>query len=74
MPSWLLEKTVMLPGNHDVNITDPKHPYYVETGEMVLRRLRLIRNMAALDAVQGARSFICSNDGQLFRLREYLAR
>jgi len=72
MPSWLLEKTVMLPGNHDVNITDPRS-HYVETGEAVARRLRLIRNMAALDTVQGTRACICSKDGQLFNLREYLS-
>jgi predicted MPP superfamily phosphohydrolase len=74
MPSWLLEKTVMLPGNHDVNVTDAAHLRYVETGEMVARRLRLIRSMAALDMVQGTRAYICSKDGQLFNLREYLSR
>jgi hypothetical protein len=74
MPSWLLEKTIILPGNHDVNITDHAHLRYVETGEMVERRLRLIRSMAALDMIQGTRAYICSKDGQLFNLREYLSK
>jgi len=74
MPSWLLRKTVILPGNHDVNITSAEHIHHVETGELIGRKIRLIRSMAALDTVQGERSYICSKEGRLFNLREYLSR
>jgi hypothetical protein len=72
MPPWLLDKTIMLPGNHDVNITNPHQLLEVETGEFVLRRLRLIRMMAALDLVQGTRAYVWTNEGDLLPLRERL--
>jgi 3',5'-cyclic AMP phosphodiesterase CpdA len=71
-PQELLKKSIMVPGNHDVNIIDPADRL-AQDPDLVLRRKRLIRTMAAMDLVQGERAWVLDERLQRVRLRDYLA-
>ncbi|PZU94359.1 MAG: metallophosphoesterase [Chelatococcus sp.] len=51
----LAERTLTLPGNHDVNIVDRANPARLELPTSPGKRLRQLRALAAMDAVHGAR-------------------
>jgi predicted MPP superfamily phosphohydrolase len=51
----LAARTVMLPGNHDVNIVDRANPARLDLPFSPGKRLRQIRALAAIAAVQGDR-------------------
>jgi 3',5'-cyclic AMP phosphodiesterase CpdA len=63
---------VILPGNHDVNIVSRTERLAFETRESPLRKLRLIRTMAAIDRVQGHNAFVLLRNNKLLSVREYL--
>lgn len=71
-PQALLRKSILVPGNHDVNIIDPADRL-AQDPDLVLRRKRLIRTMAAMDLVQGERAWVLDERLQRVRLRDYLA-
>lgn len=50
-------RMIVVPGNHDVNIIDP-NKWYLEGESGFLRSVRLLRMIAALDAIQGERARI----------------
>jgi hypothetical protein len=58
----ILERAVLLPGNHDVNITDPRDIYAIEGDSRILYKLRLIRMLSAMNAVQGDRTWVYRGD------------
>lgn len=76
-PAELLAKSVVVPGNHELNIPQGKGKHAaVEPMEQIERKVRVIRFIAAADRVQGARSFVAdeSAPGSTLRpLRAYLA-
>ncbi|HYN84349.1 MAG TPA: metallophosphoesterase [Pyrinomonadaceae bacterium] len=76
-PSELLAKSVLVPGNHEVNIPQGKGlRAAVEPQDQIERKVRAVRFIAAADRVQGARSFVAdpkTPDGPLLPLRHYLA-
>jgi hypothetical protein len=51
----LAARTVMLPGNHDVNIVDRANPARLDLPFSPGKRLRQIRTLSAMAAVQGPR-------------------
>ena len=51
----LAARTLMLPGNHDVNIVDRANPARLDLPTSPNRRLRQMRTLSAIDAVQGER-------------------
>jgi calcineurin-like phosphoesterase family protein len=51
----LAKLVLMLPGNHDLNIVDRANPARMDLPMSPNRRLRKLRTMSAMDAVQGAR-------------------
>ena len=51
----LAARTVMLPGNHDVNIVDRANPARLDLPFSAGKRLRQIRTLSAMAAVQGDR-------------------
>ncbi len=51
----LLGRTYILPGNHDVNIVDRANPARLDLPWSAGKRLRQVRALAAIAAVQGAR-------------------
>ncbi|HMO30166.1 metallophosphoesterase [Enterovirga sp.] len=51
----LAERTLILPGNHDVNIADRANPARLELPTSPGKRLRQMRTLSAADAVQGRR-------------------
>lgn len=51
----LLELTVVLPGNHDVNVVDRTNPARLDLPLSPKKRLREIRALSAMAAVQGER-------------------
>lgn len=69
----VLDRIVLVPGNHDLNIIDPLRWSIVGDDAGIGRALREIRMLAALDAVQGNRAFIWVEDSGVITLREYLA-
>ena len=51
----LAQRTFILPGNHDVNIVDRNNPARLELPMSPGKRLRQMRALSAMDAVQGSR-------------------
>jgi Calcineurin-like phosphoesterase len=73
MSPELLKKLLIIPGNHDLNITDKSDPLRGETLGFKGRNIRLIRFMAALDRVQGERVLVADASGDVVSLRAHLA-
>jgi 3',5'-cyclic AMP phosphodiesterase CpdA len=51
----LAERTLTLPGNHDLNIVDRSNPARLDLPTSPNRPLRQLRTLSAMDAVHGAR-------------------
>jgi hypothetical protein len=51
----LLERTLMLPGNHDTNVVDRANPARLDLPTSPAGRLRQMRTLSAMTAVQGDR-------------------
>lgn len=60
----LATRTVMLPGNHDVNIVDRANPARLDLPFSPTMRLRQIRTLSALAAVQGNRVRVVDANGK----------
>ncbi len=65
------ERVLMLPGNHDVNIIDRANPARLDTPTSPKKRLRKIRTLSAMNALQGQRVRVVDFEKQ--RLGESLA-
>lgn len=52
----LAERILALPGNHDLNVVDRANPARLELPGSPLKRLRQLRVLSALDALQGKRA------------------
>jgi len=52
----LTQKAVIIPGNHDVNITDAQRKGLVEGRDSDARKIRLLRTLAALNRIQGEKA------------------
>jgi hypothetical protein len=72
VPERLFNKTLIIPGNHDLNLSDLAPTVTTEGSDRVLLSLRMIRFLAAADAIQGSRVRVWRTPGQK-TLREYLA-
>ncbi|MGO4707337.1 metallophosphoesterase [Microvirga sp. 2MCAF38] len=51
----LAERMLALPGNHDVNVVDKANPARLDLPTSPKKRLRQVRTISALEALQGAR-------------------
>ncbi len=60
----LAARTFLLPGNHDVNIVDRANPARLDLPFSPNKRLRQIRTLSALAAVQGDRVHVVDADGK----------
>ncbi|HEY7769651.1 metallophosphoesterase family protein [Longimicrobium sp.] len=69
----LLARAVLVPGNHDLYVPDPRDADVMERGHARSRTLRRVRAMAAMDRVQGARSWVFPDGMPPQRLRDFLA-
>lgn len=67
----LAERALILPGNHDVNIVDRANPARLELPTSPGKRLRQMRTLSAMSAVQGERVHVL--DPSRTRLGETLA-
>ncbi len=57
----LAERTLILPGNHDVNIVDRANPARLDLPFSQMKTLRRMRALSAMAAMQGARTFSAAN-------------
>lgn len=55
---WLLDRLIVLPGNHDVNVVDRSSPARLELPGSATKRLRQMRTLSALEALQGRRTHV----------------
>ena len=70
----LAARTILLPGNHDVNIVDRANPARLDLPFSTGKRLRQIRTLSALAAVQGDRVYVVDARGKpIATLHEALA-
>ncbi len=60
----LLERILILPGNHDLNIVDRANPARLDLPTSPNRRLRRLRFLSAADFVQGERVRVIDRDRQ----------
>ncbi|MFO1090967.1 MAG: metallophosphoesterase [Hyphomicrobiales bacterium] len=60
----LTERTLILPGNHDVNIVDRANPARLDLPLSPGMRLRQLRCVSAMDAVQGDRVRVMEPNGE----------
>lgn len=74
--SCLRDKLIMVPGNHDLNIHNPRAVLSQE-GSDLGRRIRLVRSIAAVNAIQGRRAVVVrdwnASSLEFVPLEEYLA-
>jgi Calcineurin-like phosphoesterase len=63
-PPRLAGRIVMLPGNHDLNIVDRANPARMDLPTSPDRRLRQIRSLSAMNAVQGPRVRVVDLEGR----------
>jgi 3',5'-cyclic AMP phosphodiesterase CpdA len=66
----LVEKLVIVPGNHDVNLC---HPWKSDNSDLIRRKLNFIRFLTAVDTIQGDRTWIVSDQGELVSFSESMA-
>jgi Calcineurin-like phosphoesterase len=70
----LAARTIMLPGNHDVNIVDRANPARLDLPLSPGKRLRQMRTLSAIAAVQGGRAHPADASGNITAtLQETLA-
>ena len=71
----LAERTLMLPGNHDLNIVDRANPARLDLPMSPNRRLRQLRTLSAMDAIHGARVRVIDREARTLggTLSEFLA-
>jgi hypothetical protein len=71
----LADRMIMLPGNHDVNIVDRANPARLDLPFSTGKRLRQMRTLSAIAAVQGDRVHVFAHSSGLFAqtLNEALA-
>jgi hypothetical protein len=60
----LAARTVLLPGNHDVNIVDRANPARLDLPFSLNKRLRQLRTLSALAAIQGDRVHVVDANGR----------
>ncbi|MEH2532859.1 3',5'-cyclic AMP phosphodiesterase CpdA [Bradyrhizobium sp. AZCC 1588] len=60
----LAARTILLPGNHDVNIVDRANPARLDLPFSTGKRLRQIRTLSAMAAVQGERVHVVDAKGR----------
>ena len=60
----LSARTVLLQGNHDVNIVDRANPARLDLPFSLNKRLRQLRTLSALAAIQGDRVHVVDADGR----------
>jgi hypothetical protein len=60
----LARRTILLPGNHDVNIVDRSNPARLDLPFSTGKRLRQIRTLSALATVQGDRAHVVDASGK----------
>ncbi|KRR07188.1 metallophosphoesterase family protein [Bradyrhizobium valentinum] len=60
----LAARTILLPGNHDVNIVDRANPARLDLPFSPGKRLRQIRTLSAMAAVQGNRVHVVDTTGK----------
>jgi predicted MPP superfamily phosphohydrolase len=60
----LLERTLILPGNHDVNVVDRANPARFDLPASPMKRLRQMRTLSAMEAVQGKRVRVIDRGGK----------
>jgi Calcineurin-like phosphoesterase len=61
----LAERLLILPGNHDINVVDRTNPARLELPTSPAKRLRYVRMLSALEAVQGGRVHIADEAGRI---------
>jgi predicted MPP superfamily phosphohydrolase len=54
----LLAKTLIAPGNHDINIVDRANPARLELPVSAYKRLRQMRTLSAMERIQGSRTYV----------------
>jgi predicted MPP superfamily phosphohydrolase len=54
----LAARTLVLPGNHDINIVDRANPARLDLPFSPGKRLRQVRTLSAIAAIQGDRAFV----------------
>jgi hypothetical protein len=60
----LAERLLILPGNHDLNIVDRANPARLDLPTSPNRKLRRLRFLSAVDAIQGERVHLVDRRGQ----------
>ena len=63
----LAARMILLPGNHDMNIVDRANPARLDLPFSPGKRLRQMRTLSAIAAVQGDRVRVVDDSGKLYR-------
>lgn len=70
----LFSRTFVLPGNHDINIVDRANPARLDLPFSPGKRLRQVRTLSAIAAIQGDRAFVVKDGkGHTTTLNDVLA-
>jgi hypothetical protein len=70
---WMMEKMVLVPGNHDVNVFHALPLYLSDGDDAPQRKLNLIRVLYGINLFQGRRAYIIS-DGQMVLFSDWFAK
>ena len=65
----LAARMIVLPGNHDLNIASRSNPAQIDLPFSIRKLLRQARTLSAINAVQGDRVYVISDDGEQQPLR-----
>jgi Calcineurin-like phosphoesterase len=68
----LLAKTVLVPGNHDVNLSHSMPWFVADNEEKSHRSVNIIRCLTALDRIQGDRAWIANEADEVVMFRDWL--
>lgn len=68
----LARRMLILPGNHDLNISSRSNPAQIDLPLSRHKVLRQARVLSAMDALQGNRIYVVKNDGDHVALRDLL--
>ena len=72
-PSELLDKTIIIPGNHDINIAGPSI-FHVNDPKLVVRGAKLVRMMMAIRFAQGEKAYVVDENDKIISLSAFLDR
>lgn len=69
LPAEALDRMIVIPGNHDLNISHPSELAASDDVSRLMRQVRMVRMIDAIERIQGSRSWVVS-DHRLVRVSD----